>query len=277
MAYKIKTSLWQTGGIGMPVKSGLFDFLSKGQEQLFELLATMSGFDTSSCNPVFIFQVANESSPGENGYAFYQGEFFYFVNCNSFPSNPKVYLVEEPYTTFADPTQMSDTSQKYVHIIRSLAVYDSTAVPSPVAGGSITILPSPYDEVGNIQKSAALNDWVVPPLAAGWSNVGGTIDTVGYIKQPTLMNKYPNIVRLKGAIQNSGAVAGGGVTLFTLPAGFIPAKAMYFPVSIYNIAGTSWGIATLLVDTSGHVAIEVNTGQITAGMFVNMNGIEFNV
>lgn len=68
------------------------------------------------------------------------------------------------------------------------------------------------------------------------------------------------IVTLEGAVKDGTIVA--GTTIFTLPAGFRPSKAIYFAVGNNN-AGT-WQQGTALVDASGNVKIQAGAATLFA-------------
>lgn len=119
-------------------------------------------------------------------------------------------------------------------------------------GGSTT--PEAWHEVGAAGE---------PTFQNGWLNYDGgtTFDTAGFYKDPQ------GRVHLKGLVKGGTVAAGATGTVFTLPAGYRPAK--YNIYLIYTYA-TSLTIGRLNVRATGEVQIEIGGND-----HASLEGISF--
>jgi len=103
----------------------------------------------------------------------------------------------------------------------------------------------PYREVGTPGQ---------PQFQNGWVNYDSTAQsTVAFYRDPL------GVVHLKGQIR----AGTNGATLFTLPAGYRPAKNMVLPFT--NVAGTG-AVANLSITSDGRVTPFCGGGCVQAGM-----------
>ena len=84
------------------------------------------------------------------------------------------------------------------------------------------------------QKVRTQESWIAPTFLNSWVNCGGTLDTVGYMKDSM------GFVHLKGCMKN-GAI---GQEAFRLPSGYISGKHQSFAV-ISSADGTNIIIGTV--------------------------------
>lgn len=120
----------------------------------------------------------------------------------------------------------------------------------PGPAGSVAA-PEAFREVGTAGK---------PPFENGWTNFGpGLYDTAAFYKDPL------GVVHLKGTVKD-GSIA----TIFTLPAGYRPAKSQFFAIS----AGNAFGVVLVRGLTEGGQAgrVHFNAG---ATSFASLDGITF--
>ncbi len=120
------------------------------------------------------------------------------------------------------------------------------------APGSPVPAPEAFREVGASGQPAFEN---------GWTNFGGAqYESTGFYKDPL------GVVHLKGTIQG-GSVA----TVFTLPAGYRPAKSQFFPV----VANNTFGDVLVRGVSEGSAAGQVHFNAGDDSSFVSLNGISF--
>ena len=102
--------------------------------------------------------------------------------------------------------------------------------------------------------------WQTPSFGSNWTHYGGAYGNVYF-------RRFGDLVNLTGLVKVA-ANATASTTLFTLPAGYRPAKQLLFLVM------TSVGPTRVDIDTSGNVQT-VGATFNTAGQWVSVDGINF--
>jgi hypothetical protein len=119
----------------------------------------------------------------------------------------------------------------------------------------------PAGSVGKPEAFREVGTTGQPAFENGWTNFGGAqYESTGFYKD------LLGVVHLKGTIQG-GSVA----TVFTLPAGYRPAKSQFFPVVANNLFGD---VLVRGVSEGGEAGrVHFNSGDDSS--FVSLNGISF--
>jgi hypothetical protein len=102
-----------------------------------------------------------------------------------------------------------------------------------------------------------------PTLQNSWVNFGGNTDPVGYYIDSN------NIVHLQGLIKEG--VKTQDITLFTLPAGFIPTKDKYLPAVSASSVGV-YSTACIHITTTGQVKLYSGDNG-----WLSLEGVSFRV
>lgn len=97
----------------------------------------------------------------------------------------------------------------------------------------------------NFKEALIQEDWITPTLLNGWTNYGGTRNTVGFMKDSM------GFVHLKGSLKG-GTIGSSGDRFFTLPSGYIP-PGLIIAVQHTNAANDPADIAKVLITETGYV------------------------
>ena len=121
-----------------------------------------------------------------------------------------------------------------------------------------------------VTSAIAAETWHAASLQPGFSSTGGSFAAAGYQFEAIggSPGGGPGRVRLRGQITLTAAEA-GGTTIFTLPAGYVPADGSQY-VTPNDLAGAVAGTPSLNITSGGAVQIAVN-GAL--GNTVGLDGV----
>jgi hypothetical protein len=103
-----------------------------------------------------------------------------------------------------------------------------------------------------------------PAFGSGWSNSGGGFEEVSFRKG------RDGVVYLRGGGAKTSDTTGSA--MFTLPAGYRPAKYEWFPVASQNTASSTFVAGGVALDTNGDVFVLA----VADDRFVSLSGISFS-
>jgi hypothetical protein len=172
-----------------------------------------------------------------------------------------------------DPAYTSGNPSCFINGAATLTgPYQYLASYSPVAGDAVLVMPTP------VTQSAVTSYVVLCSLGSGWNYVG----TAG---NPAFAANWANAgsgnaslaFMLTGvSVQVTGAVipsAGAGATLFTLPAGYLPASHQ----TIFGLNRTTGASVGWLIRSTGAVQFFGATGIIAGDTFDINGSVSLNI